>query len=85
MQSLSDKELTPLDDSPADALIGELLRLQVLLEGPGLSLDQIRTYVAERLELLYPLDYHVYRRRWEQLATGAVTGDANWLRLKYLD
>lgn len=71
--------------SLADARIGELLRLQVLLEGPSLSHDEIRTYVAERLEALYPLDYHVYRKRWEQLASGAVGGDANWPRLNYLE
>ena len=68
-----------------DARIGELLRLQVLLEGPSLSHDEIRTYVADRLEALYPLDYHIYRKRWEQLASGAVPGDANWPRLNYLE
>lgn len=69
----------------ADARIGELLRLQVLLEGPSLSLDEIRAYVVEHLETLFPLDYHVYRKRWEQLASGAVGGDANWRRLNYLE
>lgn len=69
----------------SDARIGELLRLQVLLDGPSLSHDEIRAYVAERLETLYPLDYHVYRRRWEQLASGAVPGDASWPRLNYLE
>jgi hypothetical protein len=68
-----------------DARIGELMRLQALLEGPSLSLDEIRTYVAERLEVLFPLEFHVYRRRWEQLAAGAVAGCSNWPRLNYLE
>lgn len=68
----------------ADARIGELIRLQTLLEGPGLSLDESRTYVAEQLEVLYPLEFHVYRRRWEQLATGAVARCSNWPRLNCL-
>jgi hypothetical protein len=68
-----------------DARIGELLRLQVLLDGPDLSLNDLRAYLVERLEALYPLDYHVYRRRFEQLAAGEVPGDAHWPRLNYLE
>ena len=45
----------------------------------------ISTTDAERLEALYPLDYHIYRTRWEQLASGAVPGDASWPRLNYLE
>jgi hypothetical protein len=68
-----------------DARIGELLRLQVLLDGPDISLDDLRAYLVERLEAIYPLDYHVYRRRWERLAAGDASGDANWPRLNYLE
>jgi hypothetical protein len=66
--------------SETGARIGELLRLQVLLDGPCLAHDEIRAYVADRLEALYPLDYHAYRRRWAQLASGKVAGGANWPR-----
>ena len=58
------------DDAPdrpdpiqAAARIGELTRLALWLEQPGLTLDDVRRYVAERLERLYPLDFHVYRQR----------------------
>lgn len=85
IQPLFNEELTSLGDSPTDARIGELLRLQLLLDGPSLSLDKIRTYVGERLQVLYPLDYHVYRRRWEQLASGVRRDDANWPKLNYLE
>lgn len=49
--------------SATDARIGGLLRLQVLLEGLDATLDSLRAYLVERLESIYPLDYHVYRRR----------------------
>jgi len=62
------------DDAPdrpdtilAAARIGELTRLALWLEQPGLSLDDVRCYVAERLERLYPLDFHIYRQRWQAL------------------
>ncbi len=62
------------DDAPdrpdpilAAARIGELTRLALWLEQPGLSLDDVRHHVAEWLERLYPLDYHVYRQRWQAL------------------
>jgi len=62
------------DDSPdrpdptlAAARIGELTRLALWLEQPDLTLDDVRYYVADRLERLYPLDYHVYRQRWQAL------------------
>ena len=62
------------DDSPdrpdsvlAAARIGELTRLALWLEQPGLTLDDVRRYVAERLERLYPLDFHIYRNRWQAL------------------
>ena len=75
-------------DSPfliADARYGELLRLQFLLDDPTFTLDKLREYVAERSEEIYPQDYHVYRRRWQQLATGHVPGAANWPKLEYLE
>lgn len=84
--SLHKEDPMPEDrQSLIDARIGELLRLQVLLDGPRFAVGEIRDYIAERLEAIYPLDYHVYRRRWEQLASGAVSGDANWPRLNYLE
>ena len=46
------------------ARIGELLRLHLWLDQTDLDLAAVRAYVADRLERLYPLDYHVYRRRW---------------------
>ncbi len=62
------------DDAPdrpdpilAAARIGELTRLALWLEQPGLSLDDVRRYVAERLERIYPLDFHIYRQRWQAL------------------
>lgn len=68
-----------------EARIGELLRLQALLEDPDATLNGRRSYLVERLAALYPLNYHVYRRRWEQLAAGEAPGDANWPRLNYLE
>ena len=56
------------------ARIGELLRLQILLEQPDLTLFDIRFYVADRLADLYPLDYLVYVRRWRALPPGAEPG-----------
>ena len=53
---------TPTVDLAA-ARIGELLRLRLWLDQPDLDLATVRSYVAERLERLYPIDYHVYRRR----------------------
>ena len=69
------------DDAPdrpdtilAAARIGELTRLALWLEQPGLSLDDVRCYVAERLERLYPLDFHIYRQRWQALEDGGRPG-----------
>lgn len=69
------------DDAPdrpdpiqAAARIGELTRLALWLEQPGLSLDDVRRYVAERLERLFPLDFHVYRQRWQALDDGSRPG-----------
>jgi hypothetical protein len=50
-------------DIPA-ARAGELLRLHIFLDQPDLTVDAIRLYVLDRLDLVYPLDYYVYRRRW---------------------
>ena len=69
------------DDSPdrpdpilAAARIGELTRLAVWLEQPELTADDVRQYVAERLERLYPLDFHVYRQRWHALEADSRPG-----------
>jgi hypothetical protein len=56
------------------ARIGELLRLQILLDQPGLTIFDVRLYLADRLADLYPLDYHVYVRRWRALAPGEGPG-----------
>ena len=53
------------------ARIGELLRLQIILEQPDLTLFDVRLYLADRLAALSPLDYRVYVRRWRALAPGA--------------
>ena len=34
----------------------------------------MRLYVLDRLDQVYPLDYHVYRRRWHALAPGEEPG-----------
>jgi len=69
------------DESPdrpdpviAGARIGELTRLALWLEQPDLTLDDVRQYVAERLERLYPLDFHVYRNRWQTLDADVLPG-----------
>ncbi|MCB0026169.1 MAG: hypothetical protein KDD91_24220 [Caldilinea sp.] len=69
------------DDAPdrpdpilAAARIGELTRLALWLEQPDLTLDDVRHYVADRLERLYPLDFHVYRNRWQALDVDARPG-----------
>jgi len=69
------------DDAPdrpdpilAATRIGELTRLALWLEQPGLTLDDVRHYVAERLEHLYPLDFHSYRQRWQALDDGSRPG-----------
>ena len=59
---------------PTAARIGELLRLQLLLDQPDLTRFDLRLYLADRLADLYPLDYHVYVRRWRGLAPGAEPG-----------
>lgn len=66
----------------AAARIGELLRLRLFSRPADLDLDAVRSYVAERLERLYPLDCHVYRRRWHDLgahqAPGALLSFLTW-------
>lgn len=52
------------DPTLTAARIGELLRLQLWLDQPDLDLAAVRAYVVDRLQRLYPLDDHVYRRRW---------------------
>lgn len=69
----------------ADARYGELLRLRFLLDNPNFTLEKLHDYVVERTEEIYPHEYHVYRRRWEQLATGHTQGSANWPKLEYLE
>ena len=69
----------------ADARYGELLRLQFMLDDPNFTLERLREYVAERTEEVYPHEYHVYRRRWEQLATGSKQGSAHWPKLEYME
>ena len=69
----------------ADARYGELLRLQFLLDDPSFTLEKLRDYVAERTEEVYPREYHVYRQRWQQLATGHLQGSAQWPKLEYLE
>ena len=69
----------------ADARYGELLRLQFLLDDPNFTLEKLRDYVAERTEEVYPHEYHVYRQRWQQLATGHTQGSAQWPKLEYLE
>ena len=56
------------------ARIGELLRLRLWLDQPDLDLAAVRAYVADRLERLYPIDYHVYRRRWHDLGAHQAPG-----------
>ena len=69
------------DDAPdcptldlAAVRIGELLRLRLWLDQPDLDLAAVRVYVADRLERLYPIDYHVYRRRWHDLGAHQAPG-----------
>lgn len=69
----------------ADARYGELLRLQFMLDDPSFTLDKLRDYIVERTEEVYPQEYHVYRRRWERLATGNTQGSAQWPKLEYLE
>jgi hypothetical protein len=69
----------------ADARYGELLRLQFLLDDPNFTIDKLRDYIDDRTEEIYPQEYHVYRRRWQQLATGHRPGSAQWPKLEYLE
>jgi hypothetical protein len=64
---------TTLYADPA-ARAGELLRLHLFLDQPDLTLDAVRLYVLDRLDQVYPLDYHVYRRRWHACAPGEEPG-----------
>jgi hypothetical protein len=48
-----------------------VLCLQLLLDHPDLTPFDLRLYLADRLDDLYPLDYLVYVRRWRGLAPGA--------------
>jgi hypothetical protein len=51
----------------------------------AITLERLRAYIAERTEEVYPQEYHVYRRRWEQLATGNTQGSAHWPKLEYME
>jgi hypothetical protein len=70
------------DPAHTAARIGELLRLHLFLDQPDLDLAAVRAYVADRLQRLYPLDYHVYRQRWhdrgERLAPGPLLSFLEW-------
>ncbi len=50
------------------ARVGELTNIQIYLTTPDVTLDDVRTYVAERIEGVLPIDYHVYRQQWQCLA-----------------
>jgi hypothetical protein len=63
---------SPFHDSALRA--GELLRLSLFLDQPDLDLDAVRLYVLDWLDKVYPLDYHVYRRRWHACAPGEEPG-----------
>jgi hypothetical protein len=69
----------------ADARYGELLRLQFMLDDPNFTLERLREYIQERTEEVYPQEYHIYRRRWAQLAEGNALGSASWPKLEYLE
>lgn len=62
----------PTSHPPTAARIGELLCLQLLLEQPDLTRFDVGLYLADRLAALYPVDYHVYVRRWRALAVWAL-------------
>lgn len=64
MPTTDDTKPNRPDPAHTAARIGELLRLHLFLDQPDLDLAAVRAYVADRLQRLYPLDYHVYRRRW---------------------
>ena len=70
------------DPAHTAARIGELLRLHLFLDQPDLDLAAVRAYIADRLQRLYSLDYHVYRRRWhdrgERLAPGPLLTFLEW-------
>lgn len=69
----------------ADARYGELLRLRFLLDDPNFTLEKLHDYIVERTAEIYPHEYHVYSRRWEQLAAGHTQGSAHWPKLEYLE
>ena len=54
--------------------IGDLTRLALWLEQPDLTTDDVRRYVVERMERLYPIAYDVYRQRWQALDDDARPG-----------
>jgi len=60
--------------NPTSARIGELLRLQALLDTPDIAFDDVRAYISTRIETLLPPAYLVYRRRWHTLSPGEEPG-----------
>lgn len=55
---MSNDNLTPIE-----ARISELLRIQTVLDAG----DDLRPYLEQRLEQLYPAEYKEYRQRWQSL------------------
>lgn len=70
--------MNSLIDQPWAILVGRLSvleRMQAdLLSEPNVTIEDVRVYVADLTEYLLPLDYHVYRRRWQALPDGAALG-----------
>lgn len=66
---------TPHESAPSLAgRLDELARLLDYLESDNLTVDAVRAHVAERIEVLLPVEYHVYRRRWQALLGGTEPG-----------
>lgn len=60
--------------NPISARIGELLRVQALLDTPGFTIEDLHAYIIERVESLLPPAYLLYRRRWQALPPDKVPG-----------
>ena len=86
MPTTDDTKPNRPDPAHTAARIGELLRLHLWLDQPDLDLAAVRAYIADRLQRLYSLDYHVYRRRWhdrgERLAPGPLLTFLEWWPLE---
>lgn len=68
--------------NPISARIGELFRLQALLDTPDVTIAELRAYITERIETLLPPAYLLYRQHWQALlpdeAPGPLMGYAEW-------